>query len=42
MTTEIPHLAADGPRLDGQRLVGRLFIHQGDEAEFVAKRFPAR
>jgi len=29
-------------RLDGQRLVGRLFIPQGDEAEFVAKRFPAR
>ena len=29
-------------RLDGQGLVGRLFIHQGDEAEFVAKRLPAR
>ena len=29
-------------RLDGGGLVDRLFIHQGDEAEFVAKRLPAR
>ena len=28
-------------RLDGQGLVGRLFIHQSDEAELVAKRFRA-
>jgi hypothetical protein len=27
-------------RLDRQGLVGRLFIHAGDEAEFIAKRFP--
>lgn len=29
-------------RLDGRGLVGRLFIHQGDEAGFLAKRFPAK
>jgi hypothetical protein len=29
-------------RLDRRGLVGHLFIHQGDEAEFVAKRFPAK
>lgn len=29
-------------RPDGRGLVGRLFIHQGDEAAFVAKRWPAR
>ena len=29
-------------RPDGNGLVGRLFIHQGDEAAFVAQRFPAR
>jgi hypothetical protein len=29
-------------RPDGRGLVGRLFIHQGDEAAFVAKRLPAR
>jgi hypothetical protein len=29
-------------RLDGQGLVGRLFIHEGDEAGFVAKRLPVK
>jgi hypothetical protein len=29
-------------RLDGQDLIGRLFIHHGDEAEFIAKRVPAK
>jgi hypothetical protein len=29
-------------RPEGRGLAGRLFIHQGDEAAFVAKRFPAR
>jgi hypothetical protein len=29
-------------RLEGRGVVGRLFIHQGDEAAFVAKRFPVK
>ena len=29
-------------RRDRQGLVGRLFIHEGDEAAFVAKRFVSR
>ena len=29
-------------RMEGRGLVGRLFIHGGDEAGFVAKRFPVR
>jgi hypothetical protein len=29
-------------RRDRRGLVGRLFIHEGDEAEFVAKRLPSR
>lgn len=28
-------------RLTGDRLTGQLFIHQGDETEFAAKRAPA-
>jgi hypothetical protein len=29
-------------RAEGRSLVGRLFIHDGNEAAFVAKRFPDR